>query len=159
MWKYVSLQRSRQGLLEATQQIHDLRASILAHNSTYENNVVEWQETVNMLKVAELVIAAAQQRRESRGSHSRLDYPASNEMLAGRHYVFHPVLEGVAKGAMLQEAEPQGEMPRGAMAQRAKPQGDISQEGRKGTSLLYYGENGELSEDMGEEWEEVTFNG
>ena len=95
MWKYVSLQRNRQGLLDAMQQLHNLRASMLIHSSTHQNNAIEWQETVNMLKVAELVIAAALRRRESRGSHSRLDYPASNEVLAGRHYVFQPVLEGI----------------------------------------------------------------
>ena len=90
-----------------------------------------------MLKVAELVIAAALQRRESRGSHSRLDYPAPNEMLTGRHYVFQPVLEGIAKEVMTQPP----------------------QDGRKGTSLLYDGVNGYSNMSMVEEWEEVTFNG
>src|SRR5439155_25805388 len=91
MWKYVSLQRDRQGLLEATQQLHNLPTTMLANGSAHHNNVVEWLETVNMLKVAELVIAAALQRRESRGSHSRLDYPTPNEMLKGHHYVFQPM--------------------------------------------------------------------
>ena len=102
MWKYVSLQRDRQGLLEAKRQLHNLRISMLKNGSTGQNNVVECLETVNMLKVAELVIAAALQRRESRGSHSRLDYPDLNEMLTGRHYVFQPVIEGISKGAMPQ---------------------------------------------------------
>src|SRR6266568_3793046 len=91
MWKYVSLQRDRQGLLEAKQQLHNLRISMLTNGSTHQNNVVEWLETVNMLKVAELVIAAAIQRRESRGSHWRLDYPVPNEILTGRHYAFRPM--------------------------------------------------------------------
>jgi hypothetical protein len=56
-----------------------------------------------MLKVAELVIAAAHQRRESRGSHSRLDYPDLDETLTGRHYTYQPVFEGISK-----EAVPQG---------------------------------------------------
>jgi L-aspartate oxidase len=99
MWKYVSLQRDRQGLLEATHQLHDIRTSMLTDGSTHQSNLVEWLETVNMLKVAELVITAALQRRESRGSHSRLDYPVLNEMLTGRHYVFQPVLEGISHGA------------------------------------------------------------
>jgi L-aspartate oxidase len=102
MWKYVSLQRDRQGLLEAKRQLHKLRISMLKNGSTGQNNVVERLETVNMLKVAELVIAAAIQRRESRGSHSRLDYPDLNEMLTGRHYVFQPVFEEISKGAMPQ---------------------------------------------------------
>jgi len=91
MWKYVSLQRDRQGLLEATQQLHSLRNHMLTIESAQQNNSLEWLETVNMLKVAELVIAAALQRRESRGSHSRLDHPTPNEMLKGYHYVFQPM--------------------------------------------------------------------
>jgi len=98
MWKYVSLQRDRQGLLEATQQLHNMRTSMLTDGSTHQSTLVEWLETVNMLKVAELVIAAALQRRESRGSHSRLDYPVLNEMLTGRHYAFQPLLEGILHG-------------------------------------------------------------
>lgn len=98
MWKYVSLQRDQQGLLEATRQLHDLRTTMLATGSTNPNNSIEWLETVNMLKVAELVIAAALQRRESRGSHSRLDFPLLNEQLTGLHYVFQPVLEESFQG-------------------------------------------------------------
>ena len=103
MWKYVSLQRDQQGLLEARKQLRNLGASMLTVGSTYQNNFVVWQETVNMLKVAELVIAAAHQRRESRGSHSRLDYPDLDETLTGRHYTYQPVFEGISK-----EAVPQG---------------------------------------------------
>jgi L-aspartate oxidase len=102
MWKYVSLQRDQQGLLEAGRQLHSLRTSMLETESTQQCNVFEWRETVNMLKVAELVIAAALQRRESRGSHSRLDYPVQDEMLTGRHYVFQPILEGISLGARSQ---------------------------------------------------------
>src|SRR6266702_4183994 len=91
MWKYVSLQRDRQGLLEATQQLHNLPTTLPTNGLAHQNNVVEWLETVNMFKVAELVIAAALQRRESRGSHWRLDYPVPNEMLTGRHFAFQPM--------------------------------------------------------------------
>ncbi|HEY6284832.1 MAG TPA: L-aspartate oxidase [Ktedonobacteraceae bacterium] len=117
MWKYVSLQRDRQGLLEATQQLHNLHTTMLTNESTHHNNVVEWLETVNMLKVAELVIAAALQRRESRGSHWRLDYPVPNEMLTGRHYAFQPLLAGFSQ----QVAAPQGAMSQGAATQGGSP--------------------------------------
>ncbi|MGZ3626621.1 MAG: L-aspartate oxidase [Ktedonobacteraceae bacterium] len=144
MWKYVSLQRDRQGLLEATWQLNNLRTSILATGSTHQNNDIEWLETVNMLKVAELVIAAALQRRESRGSHSRLDYPGLSEQLTGVHYAFLPVLE---------------ESWQGTTSQGAIFQGDMSQGGRKGAPLLYYEGNGGPTKDMMEEREEVVFNG
>jgi L-aspartate oxidase len=143
MWKYVSLRRDRQGLLEATRQLHHLHTSILTNGSTHQNNVVEWLETVNMLKVAELVVAAALQRRESRGSHWRLDYPAQNEMLTGRHYAFQPVLEGISKGATTHGVTPHGITPRGDP---------------KGTPLLSYGKEGDLNTCMLVEREEVIFN-
>ncbi|HXZ04307.1 MAG TPA: FAD-binding protein, partial [Ktedonobacteraceae bacterium] len=88
----------------ARKQLHNLGASMLTVGSTYQNNFVVWQETVNMLKVAQLVVAAALQRGESRGSHSRLDYPALDETLTGRHYVFQPLFEGISKEAMPQGA-------------------------------------------------------
>ncbi|MGZ3625235.1 MAG: FAD-binding protein, partial [Ktedonobacteraceae bacterium] len=144
MWKHVSLQRDRQGLLEATWQLNNLRTSILATGSTHQNNDIEWLETVNMLKVAELVIAAALQRRESRGSHSRLDYPGLSEQLTGIHYAFQPVLE---------------ESWQGTTSQGAIFQGDMSQGGPKGAPLLYYEGNGGPTKDMMEEREEVVFNG
>jgi L-aspartate oxidase len=90
MWQYVSLRRDRQGLLEARNQLHELRSTILAKATATQNEQqfsIAWLETINMLKVAELVIAAALQRRESRGSHWRRDYNTLDETLAGRHYV------------------------------------------------------------------------
>lgn len=94
MWQHVSLRRDRQGLLEARSQLHELRSTILAKATATQNEqqfTIAWLETINMLKVAELVIAAALQRRESRGSHWRLDYNTPDETLAGRHYVFQPM--------------------------------------------------------------------
>ena len=93
MWQYVSLQRDRQGLLEARHQLQNLRNHVLANGKAKQdrhNIAVAWLETVNMLKVAELVIVASLQRHESRGSHWRLDYPASDASLTGRHYALIP---------------------------------------------------------------------
>ena len=53
-----------------------------------EQVVPQQVELVNMLQVAGLVIEAALQRRESRGSHWRSDYQALDEALASRRYVF-----------------------------------------------------------------------
>jgi L-aspartate oxidase len=112
MWQYVSLRRDRQGLLEARQQLHNMRHCILAngsarHNRNKENIAAEWLETVNMLKVAELVIASALQRRESRGSHWRLDHPTPDDTLIGRHYVLTPLGNSATKG----DSAPQGGRP------------------------------------------------
>ena len=162
MWKYVSLQRDRQGLLEATQQLHDLQNHMLKNGSAQQNNIVEWLETVNMLKVAELVIAAASQRRESRGSHWRLDYPAPNEMLTGRHYAFQPVLAEFTPQGATAQGTPQGATAQGATQQGAASQGTLQgatpQGGRKGTPLLYFEGSGDPTKYMAGERKEVIFN-
>ncbi len=93
MWQYVSLCRDRVGLLEAQRGIQQLRALMLSSRASMAEhgellNAPQWVETANMLQVAELVISAALQRRESRGSHWRSDYEMLDAMLDGRHYAF-----------------------------------------------------------------------
>ncbi len=83
MWTYVSLVRDREGLLAAKEQIRQMRRSLI---STIDQETVE---IANMLQVAELVVAAALERCESRGSHWRLDYQHQDEKLAKQHYAFH----------------------------------------------------------------------
>ena len=93
MWEYVSLIRDAQGLQKALQTIHTLHEQL--HGDEQGESRVDWsyeravqvQETINMLHTAELVIVAALQRHESRGSHWRSDFQASNEQLAHLHYV------------------------------------------------------------------------
>jgi L-aspartate oxidase len=106
MWQYVSLRRDQEGLLEASRQLHTLRQELLSADpilSASPSAVANWRETVNMVKSAELVIAAALQRRESRGSHWRGDYPRPDEQLAGVHYVFHPRPAHATTARSLQE--------------------------------------------------------
>ena len=91
MWRYVSLCRDEEGLLVAKNKLetlwHSLPAtSVMEHD---EGQIMPgWIEMRNMLQVAKLVIAAALQRRESRGSHWRSDYDAPDEALAACQYVF-----------------------------------------------------------------------
>jgi L-aspartate oxidase len=87
MWQYVSLRRNEEGLTIARQQIRAICAVVLR---TLEQDPRSL-ETVNMLQVAELVIAAALERRESRGSHWRSDYQAADAHLASQHLVFEPL--------------------------------------------------------------------
>lgn len=106
MWQYVSLRRDQAGLLEARGQLQALRqdllftASVAAARPTTR---AAWRETVNMFKSAELVIASALQRCESRGSHWRSDYPGSDESLARTHYVFRPTTDLASASQQLQE--------------------------------------------------------
>ncbi len=87
MWQYVSLRRDEEGLMNAWQQIRAICAALMR---TLEQDL-QSLETVNMLQVAELVIAAALERRESRGSHWRSDYQAADAHLASQHLVFEPL--------------------------------------------------------------------
>ncbi len=91
MWQYVSLCRDYDGLLEAKRRVEALWNTLPPAGATEypgEQVVPQQVELVNMLQVAGLVIEAALQRRESRGSHWRSDYQALDEALASRRYVF-----------------------------------------------------------------------
>ncbi|GAC1357673.1 MAG: L-aspartate oxidase [Ktedonobacteraceae bacterium] len=94
MWQYVSLCRDESGLLEARQKVKELRHSMVLTERAQVQRQQEL-ETLNMLYVAELVIAAALARHESRGSHWRLDYQATDEALATRHFVLLREMVGV----------------------------------------------------------------
>jgi L-aspartate oxidase len=87
MWQYVSLRRDEEGLMSARQQIRTMRVMSLRTPGQDPQSL----ETVNMLHVAELVIAAALERRESRGSHWRSDYQAADVQMASQHLVFEPL--------------------------------------------------------------------
>ncbi len=128
MWQYVSLCRDEEGLLVAKSKLEDLRHRTQAiglmepdptalaptrYNAAHSLSraggqaTPSWLEMRNMLQVAELVIAAALRRRESRGSHWRSDYNAPDESLASCHYVFqrgNSDLSGSVPDSCLEEA-------------------------------------------------------
>ena len=90
MWEYVSLYRDEQGLSQAALALKRLieEADAPGNNGSrpFANDApFAGYETGNMVQVAQLIITAALQRRESRGSHYRNDYPATDPALAGRH--------------------------------------------------------------------------
>lgn len=89
MWQYVSLCRDQEGLLEARRKVRSLHQQLLRSNR--HESVKESLETGNMLQIAELVIAAALERRESRGSHWRLDYQFLDQNLARSRFAFKPL--------------------------------------------------------------------
>lgn len=106
MWQQVSLYRNQDGLLAAKRKIQALRKALPSiEATTYADTKVVPRliETANMLQVAELVIAAALERRESRGSHWRHDYQSSDESLAKCHYTFQSVKSHSTRSAPCQE--------------------------------------------------------
>jgi succinate dehydrogenase/fumarate reductase flavoprotein subunit len=75
MWNEVGIIRDAEKLQRAQQEILRLKQAV---NTLYAQNIHELQsclETRDMLKVAEMIILAALERKESRGAHYRSDYP------------------------------------------------------------------------------------
>ncbi len=74
MWDYVSIMRTTKRLERARARIANLAKEIQEY---YWNFAVDPQllELRNLIQVAELVVACALQRRESRGLHAIMDFP------------------------------------------------------------------------------------
>jgi L-aspartate oxidase len=96
MWEHVSLYRDEAGLQQAAQAVQRLieeaqiagapAVAVAAGENTLDGAApFAGYETSNMLLLAQLIITAARQRHESRGSHYRNDYPDTDPALAGRH--------------------------------------------------------------------------
>lgn len=80
MWDNVGIIRTEEGLLEAKSKLEVLKNNF---NRTRKCFNVEEYEYRNLLTVAELIIDSALARKESRGAHSRADYPETFEI--GHH--------------------------------------------------------------------------
>jgi L-aspartate oxidase len=73
MWKYVGIERTGAGLAAAQAQLNLWRDD--------ESGSVAALETNNLLQLARVVVAAALERRESRGAHFREDFPETLEAM------------------------------------------------------------------------------
>ena len=84
MWRSVGVRRTASELEEASKTVQRWRVSLLTHAL---QDAAGW-ELRNMLDVAAVMIAAAQQRTESRGVHWRSDFPKQNDALWRQHVCF-----------------------------------------------------------------------
>ena len=78
MWRKVGIERNAQDLESALHQIEFWDRYVGPH----EFAITKGWELQNLLLVARLMIAAATARHESRGTHSRSDYPQTEPLLA-----------------------------------------------------------------------------
>ncbi len=77
MWNGVGIIRSEESLKTANTQLHNLKTKFLRNSKCL--NISEY-EFKNMLTVAQLIVNAAINRKESRGAHYRTDYPYTKDI-------------------------------------------------------------------------------
>lgn len=83
MWNYVGIVRSNRRLEYAARRLTNLKQEI--HQCYWERrlnkNLVELR---NLVTVADLIVASAQMRKESRGLHQNIDFPEADDSLFAR---------------------------------------------------------------------------
>ena len=101
-WKYLSIARSRQSTENAGEQIDRVSDSLEDAGIETVYDLVSFYELKSMITTARLLVQGSLERRESRGSHFRTDYPdTDDEKFKGNFFYrnekgqltveFHPV--------------------------------------------------------------------
>lgn len=85
MWHSVGVRRDEAGLVEAAETIDRWSGYVINRQFTSPQG---W-ELQNMLVVSRLMVDAAIRRKESRGTHLRLDYPQLDNEHWQKHIAFH----------------------------------------------------------------------
>jgi L-aspartate oxidase len=83
MWQAAGVHRSGGALAEAAETLASWSAAEPTSAGASELTVAD-RENANLLDLARLLVAAALERRESRGAHFRSDHPAVSDEFA-RH--------------------------------------------------------------------------
>jgi L-aspartate oxidase len=81
MWRAAGVRRAGDGLRDAQEQVAQWQKYVLVQQF---HDSQGW-ELQNMLTLCHVVIAAALQREESRGTHQRTDFPATDDVRWNRH--------------------------------------------------------------------------
>ena len=86
------LEEAARKLRELQERFHDV--SLEDRTYTFNTELIAVLELSYMLDVAEAIVHSALQRRESRGSHQRTDYPARDDQEFLRHSLAYRSAEG-----------------------------------------------------------------
>jgi succinate dehydrogenase flavoprotein subunit len=103
--------RDEKGLAEALKNLRQLKVETWKHvddqAKEYNTNFINVMELDSMLRVAEVVLMGAFNRRESRGAHSRTDYQSRDDINFLKHTLaYFSTAENGGEGIGAVEAEP-----------------------------------------------------
>ncbi|MGD0177094.1 MAG: FAD-binding protein [Candidatus Bathyarchaeia archaeon] len=95
----VFLFRNRQGLEEATSAIKELKVRLrnlrpVNGHKVYNLDLIRTIELEDMLELSEVIVASALSRKESRGSHVRLDFPQRDDVNFLKHTLAYKTADG-----------------------------------------------------------------
>jgi succinate dehydrogenase / fumarate reductase flavoprotein subunit len=95
--------RNEQALAEALKKVRELKGAMWKHvddkAKEYNTNFINVMEIDSMVRTAEVVLVGALNRKESRGAHSRTDYPTRDDVNFLRHTLAYYRGEGAPKMA------------------------------------------------------------
>ncbi len=99
MDKNVGVYRTGSLMEEALKKIRELKKRIQKvkvqdNGRVYNTNLVNIIETINLLDLAETIVVGGIARKESRGAHSRRDFPNRDDANWGKHTLAHYTPEG-----------------------------------------------------------------
>ena len=93
--------RNEQAMVEALKTVRNLKAAMWKHvddkAKEYNTNFVNVMEIDSMLRTAEVVLIGALNRKESRGAHSRTDYPTRDDTNYLRHTLAYHANDGAPR--------------------------------------------------------------
>ncbi len=92
MEEYVGIFRDEAGLMEGLRRVRELRrrfekVRVVDRSQVYNLNLTDALETGHLLELAEVIVVGAFARTESRGAHSRTDYPKRDDARWMRHTI------------------------------------------------------------------------
>lgn len=95
----VGVYRNGSELAEALKNIQSLKkrienAKVIDNSRVYNTNLLAIVEAINLIALSEIIVAGALARTESRGAHSRRDFPNRDDLNWGNHSLAHYTPEG-----------------------------------------------------------------